>query len=146
MTLFGARAVESMRMEMGYLHWKAEIITEFDPFEAGLDRFVKMDKDFIGKDALARRQAAGPTRKLALLSLDAKDAPAHGGASVMRDGRVVGTVTSGEWGHRTGLNLAYAYVEPDLAAVGTAVEIDVIGTMVPATVIEPPFDEGNPYA
>jgi len=38
--LFGARAVESMRLEKGYLHWKADILTEFDPFETGLDRFV----------------------------------------------------------------------------------------------------------
>jgi hypothetical protein len=48
--LFGARAVESMRMEKGFLHWKSDLITELDPFETGLDRFVKMDKpDFIGK-------------------------------------------------------------------------------------------------
>ena len=38
--LFGARAVESMRMEKGYLHWKSDILTEFDPFETGLERFV----------------------------------------------------------------------------------------------------------
>ena len=45
---FGLRAVESMRLEKGYLHWKSEIITEYNPFETGLDRFVKLDKDFIG--------------------------------------------------------------------------------------------------
>jgi len=41
--LFGALAVESMRLEKGYLHWKTDILTEFDPFETGLQRFVKVD-------------------------------------------------------------------------------------------------------
>jgi dimethylglycine dehydrogenase len=140
--LFGARAVESMRMEKGFLHWKADILTEFDPFETALDRFVKMEKgDFNGKAALEKRVAAGPTRKLVTLEVDCKTAPAHGGASVMVGGRVVGTVTSGDWGHRLGVNLAYAFIEPDLAAPGTAFEIDIIGTMYPAKVIESgPYD------
>ena len=63
--LFGARAVESMRMEKGYLHWKADLITEFDPFETALDRFVRLNKgEFVGRDALTRRHADGPTKKL----------------------------------------------------------------------------------
>ncbi|MDX1785444.1 MAG: FAD-dependent oxidoreductase [Roseovarius sp.] len=142
--LFGARAVDSMRMEKGYLHWKADLLTEFDPFETGLDRFVKMDKpDFIGKEALAARHADGPRRKLVCLSIDSREAPAHGGASVMVEGRVAGTVTSGDWGHRTGLNLAYAFVEPALAATGTQVEIDIIGQLVSAQVIPMgPYDPG----
>ncbi|WP_272007331.1 GcvT family protein [Roseovarius sp. ZX-A-9] len=142
--LFGARAVDSMRMEKGYLHWKADLLTEFDPFETGLDRFVKMDKpDFIGKEALAARHADGPRRKLVCLSIDSREAPAHGGASVMVEDRVAGTVTSGDWGHRTGLNLAYAFVEPALAATGTQVEIDIIGQMVSAQVIPMgPYDPG----
>ena len=53
MKLFGARAVDSMRLEKGFLHWKADLLTEFDPFETGLDRFVRPDKGaFIGQDAL----------------------------------------------------------------------------------------------
>jgi len=73
--LFGSRAVESMRLEKGFLHWKSDILSEFDPFETGLDRFVDMNKpDFIGKSALAKRQKAGPQRKLVTLSVDTKDA------------------------------------------------------------------------
>ncbi|MAV47818.1 MAG: FAD-dependent oxidoreductase [Alphaproteobacteria bacterium TMED89] len=140
--LFGIRAVESMRLEKGYLHWKSDLLTEFDPFETGLARFVDMEKqEFIGKQALAARQAAGLNRSLVSLSLNATHAAAHGGASVMIDDRVVGTVTSGEWGHRTGLNLAYAFVEPALAAEGTALNVDVLGQMVAAQVIAPgPYD------
>ncbi|MEY1555865.1 FAD-dependent oxidoreductase [Yoonia sp. R2331] len=138
--LFGALAVDSMRLEKGYLHWKADILTEFDPFETGLNRFVQMDKpDFIGKAALAARPA--PAKRLVTLSLASKDAPAHGGASLMHGGQVIGTVTSGDWGHRTGLNLAYAFVDAAHAAPGETCAIDVLGHMIPATVIPAsPYD------
>ncbi|MEL6464669.1 MAG: FAD-dependent oxidoreductase [Pseudomonadota bacterium] len=139
--LFGARAVESMRMEKGYLHWKADLITEFDPFETGLERFVKMDKDFVGNAALQARRAAGPTRKLISLQIDNTTSHAHPGASIMQDGAVVGTVTSGDWGHRVGMNLAYAFVQPAFAAQGTEITVDMLGDLVPAKVIAPgPYD------
>ena len=140
--LFGARAIESMRMEKGFLHWKADLLTEFDPFETGLDRFVRMDKpDFIGKSALVQRQSSGPTKRLVTLKIDASHAPAHGSASLMDGDRVVGTITSGDWGHRTGLNLAYAFVETGFADVGTKMQLDLCGDMVSATVIPAsPYD------
>ncbi len=136
MRMFGAKAVDSMRMEKGFLHWKADILTEFDPFETGLDRFVKMDKgDFIGKTALEKRVAAGKRVQLVTMELDTKDAAAHGGSSVMVGKDVVGTVTSGDWGYRTGKNLAYAFVKPDFAEDGTTLVVDVLGQRVPAKVI-----------
>ncbi len=138
---FGARAVESMRLEKGYLHWKADILTEFDPFETGLGRFVNMEKEFLGKPALLRRKVDGPRKSLVSLALDTHDAPAQSGASVMMGDQVVGSVTSGGWSYRTGLNLAFAFVRPELAAEGTAVAVDVIGEPVPATVIgKCPYD------
>ena len=142
--LFGSRAIESMRLEKGFLHWKSDLLTEFDPFETGLERFVKMDKpDFVGKAALEKRLSEGMRRRLVSLSVDCGDRPAHPGASVMLDGRVVGTVTSGDRGHRTGLNLALAFVEPRLSGVGTRLTLDLLGAEFPATVIEPsPYDPG----
>jgi len=140
--LFGARAVDSMRLEKGFLHWKADLLTEFDPFETALDRFVKPEKaDFIGKDALLKRQAEGPRKKLVTLKVDASHAPAHGGASLMQGDRVVGTITSGDWGHRVGLNLAYAFVDPKFAAPGSTMQLDLYGDLVGAEVIAPsPYD------
>ena len=136
--LFGARAVESMRMEKGFLHWKSEIITEFDPFETGLDRFVKLNKgDFVGRDALLIRGAEPPRRKLVTLEISAQNRPAHGGASLTDAEQIVGTITSGEWGHRTGLNLAMAFVKPEYSAVGSEMMLDACGDLVKATVIEP---------
>ncbi|WP_421703168.1 GcvT family protein [Aliiroseovarius sp.] len=140
LTLFGARAVESMRLEKGFLHWKSELLTEFDPYETGLDRFVTDKLDFIGKKALAARQ---PTRRLVTLQIHG-DIPAHPGSSVELDGQVVGTVTAGAFGHRTGLNLAMAFLRPDLAAPGTTLTLDLIGENVPAIVIPPcPHDPSH---
>ena len=140
--LFGASAIESMRMEKGYLHWKADLITEFDPFETGVGRFVKMDKaDFVGKSALEQHVADGMRQKRVTLVLDSTDAPARGGASVMQNGGVVGTVSSGDWGHRVGKNLAYAFVNPDLTG---DITVDVLGNLVAATIIDDgPYDPEN---
>lgn len=134
--LFGSRAVESMRMEKGFLHWKSDILTEFDPFEHQLDRFVKLQsKDFVGKEALLRRVQAGPRKKLVTLKIEATHAPAHGGASLMDGGNVIGTVTSGDWGHRVGMNLAYAFVETGFTEEGSTMKLDLCGNLVDATVI-----------
>ncbi len=140
--LFGSRAIESMRLEKGFLHWKAEILTEFDPFETGLDRFVKLQKgDFVGKGALLSRMQTPPRKKLVTLKVQTTQAPAMGGASVRTHGDIVGTVTSGAWGHRTGLNLAYAFVDAKWAAIGTELSVDVVGAPTPAHIIEPsPYD------
>ena len=145
MKLFGTRAVESMRMEKGFMHWKAELITEFDPFETGLDRFVKLGKGkFVGKDALLKRQAEGPRQKLVTLKIDATHAPAHGGASLMQRDTVVGTITSGDWGHRVGMNLAFAFVDPGLASEGSTMQVDLCGDLIGAEVIAPsPYDPSN---
>ncbi|MTI02969.1 FAD-dependent oxidoreductase [Roseibium sp. RKSG952] len=140
--LFGARAIESMRMEKGFLHWKADLITEFDPFETGLSRFVKLEKhDFVGKAALLERQSAGPKRKLVTLKIDTAQAPAHPGSSLMQDNAVVGTITSGEYGHRVGMNLAYAFVKPDCATAGSTLLLDLCGEDIAAHVIDnSPYD------
>nr|WP_319385065.1 FAD-dependent oxidoreductase [uncultured Roseibium sp.] len=142
LSLFGARAVESMRMEKGFFHWKADLLTEFDPFETGLDRFVKLSKgEFVGKAALEALAARGPARKMVTLQVETARAPAPGGASLMLGGKVVGTVTSGDWGHRVGLNLAYAFVDPELAEAGTPMQLDLCGDLTNATVIPAsPYD------
>ncbi|MFC3616777.1 FAD-dependent oxidoreductase [Lutimaribacter marinistellae] len=140
--LFGARAVDSMRMEKGFLHWKADLTTEYDPYETGLSRFVKSNKgEFIGRTALLERQNAGPRRKLVSLKVASSHSPAHAGASLMRKNRVIGTVTSGAFGHRVRMNLAYAFVLPEFAEVGMTLELDLLGDLVATEVIaSSPYD------
>ena len=71
LTLFGARAIESMRLEKGFLHWKADILTEFDPIEADLQRFLTLDKaDFVGRAALLARDEQDRRRKRVTLQVE----------------------------------------------------------------------------
>jgi len=130
---FGLRAVESMRLEKGYLHWKSDIITEFNPFETGLERFVKMDKAFIGKQALEEMIVDGLRRQLVTLELDSNTTPAHGGDSILKAGKVVGTITSAGWGYRIGKNLAYAFVDPDATDRLSAL---ILGKEIPCAIVE----------
>lgn len=136
--LFGTRAVESMRLEKGYRHWKSDLITEFNPYEANLGRFVKMDKgDFVGKAALQKMVEAGPRRVFVSMVIDCTHAPAHSGASVIINNTVVGTITSADWGHRTGQNIAMAFVDPEYGRVGSELDIDILGTSYKAHIVEP---------
>ncbi len=133
--LFGSMAVESMRLEKGYRHWKADLVTEFNPYQCGLERFVDTDKpNFIGKDALAE---SCHRNRFVVLELDCTHAPAQPGDSVVLQDRVVGTVTSAGWGYRVNKNLAYAFVEPELTQLGCELAVEVIGQPTRATVVEP---------
>ena len=142
---FGLYATESMRLEKGYLHWKADIIYEHNPFEAGLDRLVRLDKgDFVGRQALLVQVERGPRKRLVSMTIDCDFAPAHGGDPVFRGERQVGSVTSAGYGHRVGRNIAYAYIEPDCAATGTVLSVGIIGDRFPASVVDPvQYDPGN---
>ena len=142
--LFGSRAVESMRMEKGYLHWKADLLTEFNPEETGLDRFLDMQKDFIGKSALVKMKTDGPRKKLVSLQIDCSHAPSHSGASIKKGEDVIGTVTSAAWGYRVGKNLAYGFVDPEMSEIGTNLTVDVLGSPETAIVIAAsPYDPKN---
>ena len=131
---FGLRTTESMRVEKGYRHWKADLITEFDPLESGLDRFVDLNKEFFGKEGMLGRKPAGPRRKFVSLEIDSRNAPAHPGDSITHDGEVVGTVTSAAWGHRVGKNLAMGFVDPGCAENGAKLGVELLGENVSAVV------------
>ncbi len=142
---FGLYATESMRLEKGYLHWKADLIYEHNPFEARLDRFVKLDKpDFIGKAALVKQVERGPRKLLVSMVVDCDIAPAHGGDPVYAGQAQVGSVTSAGFGHRVGRNIAYAYIDPDRAAIGSRLEVGILGERYAAEVVEPAlYDPAN---
>ncbi len=138
---FGLYATESMRLEKGHLHWKADLIYERNPFEAGLDRFVKPDKpNFIGKQALLAQIERGPRKLLVSMTVDCDFASAHGGDPIFAGPgqmleRQVGSVTSAGFGHRVNKNIAYAYVEPEQAAIGTRLSVGILGDQYDAIVV-----------
>jgi len=106
----GYRALESCRLEKGYLYWSADVTPDDNPYEAGLGFNVNLDKgDFLGREALARIKAAGPARKLCYFTL-AEETQLFGTEPILRDGRVLGIVTSGGYGHHVGKTIAYGYL------------------------------------
>jgi dimethylglycine dehydrogenase len=140
--LIGDRAVDGLRLEKGYGIWSAEFRQDITPGMSGLDRFVAFDKgDFIGRDAALREREHGATRRLVLLEVDAADADAAKDDGIWRDGRLVGVVTSGAYGHHVGLSLALAYVDREIVAAGPELTVHVVGEPRPARILpEIPYD------
>ena len=137
----GNHALDSLRMEKRYLTSR-ELTHDVYPDEAGLQRFVKPGKgDFVGRDALLarrRRAASGeePYRwRLAYVAVEAEHADMHAADGVYSGGRAVGLVTSGAYGFCTGRSLAFAYLAPEHADPGTALEVRVVGDLHPAVVM-----------
>jgi glycine cleavage system aminomethyltransferase T len=125
----GYRALESLRLEKGYRYFGAELTTRETPFEAGTDRFVRLEKgDFIGRDALVARRAAepdGPSRRLRTVLIGGSDwAPIYGGEAVRIDGEVGGRLRSAAFGYSVGRTVATTYL-PAAVEEGTPIEIDV---------------------
>ncbi|MEQ1769631.1 MAG: FAD-dependent oxidoreductase [Devosia sp.] len=127
----GYRAIESCRLEKGYLYWSGDITPDTNPIEAGLGFALAMSKDsFTGRDALAAIKAEGPKRRLSTLTM-ASFIPLHGGEPVMLDGAVVGSVTSAGYGHHLGQTIAFAYI-PVSAGDRKDFTIEAFGQSYPA--------------
>lgn len=143
---FGLYAMDSLRLEKCYRAWKGDLTTEYTPFMASLDRFVKLDKPggFIGQEALRREATTGPRERFVPLIVDATDADAAAVSIVYRGKEVVGLVTSGGYGYRLDCSIALAYVRTDLAVEGTELEIEILGERRRARVgREPLYDPEN---
>ena len=143
---FGLYAMDSLRLEKGYRGWKGDMTTEYTPYMASLDRFVKLEKPggFIGQAALQREFATGPKERFVPLIVDAGDADAPAVSMVLKGDEVVGLVTSGGFGYRIGKSIALAYVRTDLSAEGTELEVEILGERRRAVVShEPIYDPDN---
>jgi dimethylglycine dehydrogenase len=124
----GGRALNAMRIEKSFGTWTREYRPIYGPFEAGLGRFVDLEKgDFIGRSAAAEEKAGGGTWRLSSFTVDAADADALGDEPIWHDGEVVGWVTSGAYGHRVGRSLALGYVPAALGSAQDGFEIEIIG-------------------
>jgi dimethylglycine dehydrogenase len=139
---FGFNAMLSMRIEKSFGIWSKEFTQGYTAGETGMDRWIAWDKgDFTGREAALAERDRGPARKLVTLEVDAPDADAAGYEPVWQDGRRVGFVTSGAYGHCVGKSLAMALVEPELAAPGTELSVHIVGVERTARVIAPsPYD------
>jgi 4-methylaminobutanoate oxidase (formaldehyde-forming) len=137
----GYRAIDALRLEKGYRVWSSDITPEETPYEAGLGFAVRLDKgmDFIGREALEATKAAGPRKRMRCLVLDDPRSVALGTEPVRVGGEIVGRVTSGGYGFAVERSIAYAYLPPDGAAIGTRGEIEVFGEWVGFEVAREPL-------
>jgi len=145
--LFGAYAMNSLRMEKAYRGWGSELTNEIGLVAADMERFVAFDKEFVGKAATLREKAQGPKIRLVYLAVDAIDNDSYGNEPIYhaRAGdRPVGLTTGGAFGHRVGQSLAFAYVETALARPGERFEVLMMANRVAARILsEPAWDPQN---
>jgi dimethylglycine dehydrogenase len=145
--LVGMRAMESLRMEKSYRMWGSDLTPDYTPFEAGLDRFVRMSKGaFVGREALEKQLAAGvPNRFVTLEVHGVTDADPSGNEPLSDSGgRMVGRATSGYYGHCLKKSLAIGYVRAAHAEPGSRLGIEILGERKQATVLrESPYDPEN---
>ncbi len=138
----GDRAIDSLRLEKGYGIWSAEFTQAYTPGMSGLDRWVAFDKaGFVGREAALREREEGPARWLVLLEVDAADADASTDEPIWLEGRLVGFVTSGAYGHHVAKSLALAYVDANLVEAAPELAVSVVGDPRPARILpEVPYD------
>lgn len=134
--LFGLHALNSLRLDKGFGSWGREYRPIYDPYEAGFGRFVKLDKDFIGRDALAALES--PERRLLTWTVETGD-PAFdviGDEPVWHRGEVVGWVTSGGYSHHREVSVAMGYVPAALEHADDGFEIEIVGIRQRATLVD----------
>ncbi len=138
----GARAQNWLRQEKSYRAFGNELGRDATPLEAGLDRFVDLSKEFIGKEAML---AKGIRSKCVTLLIDGpEDADPWGREALYAGGERVGRLTSGGWSVAFGKSIGMGYVRPDLAEPGTKLQVKMFDELWPAEVVEDsPYDPKN---
>ena len=135
---------DTLRFEAGLPLDGDELADDITPLEAGLGMFVKLDKDFIGRDRLATQKAEGPARKVVGLEVDGMAIPRHGYEVLDASGNeVIGHVTTGYRSITLGKNLAMALIDASHAALGSDVMVRVRRKVFPAKVIKKRFYTPN---
>ncbi len=122
----GYRAIETLRLEKGYVYWSSDVTPDTNPFEAGLGFTVAFNKgDFIGRSSLAAIKSKGPARRLITMTVDGF-APLIGGEALLADGKVIGTLCSGGYGYTVGKTIAFGYIPAEMPSAA-ALEISAFG-------------------
>jgi len=136
----GLGARNTLRLEAKMALYGHEISDTINVWEAGLDRYCKMEKgDFIGRAALERAKAAGQTRTLVGLEMIERGIARDEYCCCNEAGEPIGVITSGSPSPTLGKNIALAYVPPAMAALGTPVYVEIRGNKVRASVVPTPF-------
>ena len=140
---YGYYAMNSLRLEKSFGIWSREFTQGYTAGMTGMDRWIDWRKPgFIGREAaLKEKDSNTAPQRLVTLAVDATDAEASGYEPVWRNGRRVGFITSGGYGHSIGSSLAMALVEPEHCEPGTELSTHIVGVERTARVLAPsPYD------
>jgi aminomethyltransferase len=137
----GLGARDTLRLEGRLSLYGNEIDETTNPLEAGLGWVVKLDKprDFLGKAALKKVQAAGLSRKMVGFEMTGRGIGRHGYPIVDEAGKPIGLVTSGSPSPTLDKNIGLGYVPAALSAIGTKILIEIRGKAIEAVVVKTPF-------
>jgi glycine cleavage system T protein len=144
--LCGLHTLDSCRIEKAFRHFGHDITDEDHVLEAGLGFAVRLNKqDFIGREAVLRKQEAGLKRRMLQFKLDDAQPLLFHNEAIVRDGKIVSIVTSGNYGHHLGGAIGLGYVpcegQSEADVLGSKYEIEIAGTRVSATAsISPMYD------
>ena len=133
---------DTLRFEVGLPLYGDELTDEITPLEAGLGMFAKLDKEFVGRDALVAQKAEGLKRKIVGIELKDKAIPRHG-YDVEVDGKVIGVVTTGYNSISTGKSVCMAMVDIDYAKLDTEVAVRIRKKVFPGVVTKKRFYDKN---
>ena len=150
--LTGLHVLDSCRIEKAFRHFGHDISDEDHILEAGLGFAVKLDKtpsqigNFIGRDAVLRKKDAGLSKRLIQFKLDDPTPLLYHNEPILRDGKIAGYLTSGNYGHHLGAAIGLGYVacmpqESAAEVLASSYQIDVAGQIVTATAsLKPLYD------
>ncbi|MCG8490152.1 MAG: hypothetical protein MI743_00945, partial [Sneathiellales bacterium] len=137
--LCGYHSMDSLRIEKGYRHWGHDITDEDTPLEAGLAFTIDWDKPggFIGREALLQQKEKGYSKRLLTFTLEEENALLYHDEPIWRDGKRVGYISSGAYGHEIGKPVGLGYVKYDgrfdkEALLSSRYEIEIAGIRHPA--------------
>lgn len=142
----GYRAIESLRLEKGYLYWSSDITPDYTPIEAGLGARVhlKTKGNFRGRAVLEAQKAQGPGRILCTFVSEEK-LPLFGGETILLGGRVVSLACSAGYGYTICRNIVYGYLTPDEAR-HDAFDLEVFGALHPIRRVDGPLYDPENHA
>lgn len=135
---FGMRAMMSLRLDKFFGSWGAEFSPDYTCAETGLDRFIAWSKpaQFIGRAAAEAERASPPERVSVAFMVEAEDADVQAYEPVWIGGKVLGFCTSGGYSHHAKASIALALIPRDLAKPGLEAEIEILGKLCKARLLD----------
>ena len=142
---FGLYAVNSLRMEKAYHGWGSELTNEINMLEAGMERFIRFEKEeFAGRQATLRDRDDGLAWQIIYFEVDATDSDVRGAEPIFAGEKCIGITTSGGYGHRCGKSLGFGFIGTGSADENTKLEVKLLGENHSMTLLDKPaWDPGN---